>query len=190
MDDSETVIGAELGSGERLLWAGPARTGIIIRPQDWPQIVFGLAWCAMIGLAIGAMVMDPQPGAPIAMVFFGSFMLVGLYLMGGRLLIDRWRRSRTHYGISSERVLIVQGSTYKTVRSLNLDTLPEVVLVEKPNGSGTITFGPLSPWMAWNSGMDWTGSGWTMVAQFELPNDARRVYEIIREARRALRQGV
>jgi hypothetical protein len=114
---------------------------------------------------------------------------LGLYLLVGRFVIDARQRRRTCYVVSSERVIIavVSGLHRRVVRSLNLDTLSDVTLAERRGGSGTITFGPLPPYWAWYAGHDWTAGSGQGIPQLELPSQARRVYDVILAARRALR---
>jgi hypothetical protein len=84
-----------------------------------------------------------KSGAPFAMRLFGvPFVVVGLYLIVGRFFADAWRRSRTFYGVTDQRVLIVSG---RQVRSLSLQNLGEVALRttrwERDDRVRTVRFG-------------------------------------------------
>ncbi len=95
---------------------------------------------------------------------------------------------RTFYGVTSERVVIVSGLLASHVKSVNLDLLSELSLSERASGSGTITLGRV-PWYWWPRGAaGWPGFGHSLVPTIELENDARKVYEIIRGARRSLQR--
>jgi hypothetical protein len=91
--------------------------------------------------------------------------------------------------VSNERIIIVSGLFDRKTKSLNLDTLSDLSLTERRNGSGLITFGPVPPWFAWY-GMT-SGGGWLgmELIHFELPREAREVYEVIRVAQRNAKQG-
>ena len=67
--------------------------------------------------------------------------------------------------------------------SLDLRTLSDVTLHERPDGSGTITFGPVAPFAALYAGMAWPGV--PQAPSFEMIPDVRRVHAIIRDAQRA-----
>ncbi len=180
-DQPEDVIQAELGPDERLLWAGRPRLGFMLRPADALMIPFSLMWG---GFAIFWEASVIRGNAPLGFALWGvPFVLIGLYIIFGRFVVDARQRSNTFYGVTSERVLIVSHLFGRKVKSLNLDTLTDVTLNERGNGAGTITFGPLAPFYGWQR------SGWpgmtNAVPSFELPSDAREVYEIIRNARRA-----
>ena len=179
--NASTVVSTQfsLDRGERQLWAGAPRQGFLLRPSDAFQIPFSLLWG---GFAIFWEATVISSGAPFFFALFGvPFVLVGLYLIVGRFFVDAWRRRNTTYGVTSERILIESGLRTLTLTSLDLKTLPQVSLQERKDGSGTITFGP----QQLNAMM--RGGGWPGMpgpTAFELIPDAKRVYDIIREAQR------
>jgi hypothetical protein len=110
------------------------------------------------------------------------FILVGLYLLVGRFLIDIRRRSGTHYAVTGERILIVARGFQDTATSLPLATLADITLELKPGNAGTIVFGrDTIPFWA-NGGF--IGSRGQTAPRFELIPDARAVHELIRTAQR------
>lgn len=189
MDESaEDVIHNELGPGERMIWAGRPRLGLMLRRADAFLIPFSIMWG---GFAIFWETMVLLNGAPWFFALWGiPFVLVGFYIMVGRFWVDARQRANTYYGVTSERVVIVSGLFSRGVKSLNIDTLTDVSLSERANGKGTITFGSLPPMYWWFGGANWPGSGQYAVPSFELPEQAREVYEIIRSAQRLAKQGI
>jgi hypothetical protein len=115
--------------------------------------------------------------------------LVGLYIMLGRFWVDARQRAVTVYAVTSERVVILSGVFARQVKSLGIDTISDVSLTERGDGGGTITFGPVPAFYWWYGGAWWPGFGHQAVPSFELATDAREVYEIIRRAKRAFKQG-
>jgi hypothetical protein len=121
-------------------------------------------------------------GAPLFFALWGvPFVLVGLYMIFGRFFVDAKLRQRTFYGLTDQRLIIVSGLASRKVTSLNLQTLSDLSLAEKGDGSGTITFGAVqqTPWYPRRMAFFSTpvpGSALEMI-----PN-AREVYELIREA--------
>ena len=67
------------------------------------------------------------------------------------------QRERTAYGLTSTRAIIVSGLRTRSVKSLQLKTLADVTLTERPDQSGTITLGTPSPY-AIGYGRSWPGS--------------------------------
>ncbi len=108
---------------------------------------------------------------------------LGIYLIVGRFFADAVLRSRTYYGLTTERIVIVSGLFSRTTKSLQLRTLSDVSLSESNDGLGTITFGPAAPWWAGSGG--WPGSRQQLSPSFESISAARDVYEKIRAAQNA-----
>ena len=175
----DTEIRRELTGQERIIWTGRPRQGIVTRPSDGFMIPFSLLWG---GFAIFWETGVIKSGAPFFFMLWGiPFVLVGLYIIFGRFLVDAKQREGTFYGLTDQRVIIVSGLTSRKVKSLNLRTLSDVSLSEKSDRTGTITFGPTNPMASW-----WGGTPWPGVPQagpsFEMISDAKRIYEQLREA--------
>lgn len=136
--DIEQSLRPELAPGERLLWSGQPAQGIRLRVADALLIPFSLLWG---GFAIYWEVSVLSMEAPGFFALWGiPFVLVGLYIIFGRFLTDAAVRKRTYYGLTNRRILIVSGLFSRTVRSLELRTLPEINLRDG-GATGTITFG-------------------------------------------------
>jgi hypothetical protein len=161
---------------------------LVLRAVDGFLIPFSLLWGGFAIFWEGGVIMT---GAPWFFVVWGvPFVLVGLYIMFGRFWVDARQRARTYYAVTSDRVVIVSGLLARQVRSLNLATLSDVSLTERGNGTGTITFGPVSPYYSWYAGAAWPGFGQSAAPTFELEYEARQVYEIVCAAQRASRQKI
>jgi hypothetical protein len=168
-----------LSSGERLLWSGAPRQGVVFRSADGLLIPLSLMWG---GFAFFWEAMVLCSDGPAFMKLWGvPFVLVGLYLIVGRFFHDAWSRSRTTYGVTNERIVIVNGVNEK---SLPLKTLAEVTLTTRSDGSGTIQFGSL-PFGAW-SGMGFSWPGMPRVPVFESIPDAHTVHDLIRRAQKEI----
>ncbi len=139
-EEPESKLDGELREREQLLWYGRPKQGIRLRAIDALLIPFSLMWC---GFAIFWEVTALTMGAPFFFALWGiPFVLVGLYFVFGRFLVEAKGREKTYYGVTDERIIIVSGLFSRKVKSLNLRTLSDVSLTEKADGSGTITFGP------------------------------------------------
>jgi hypothetical protein len=183
MDANPTlVLSKELASGERLLWSGRPQQGVVVRRTDLFLIPFSLLWC---GFAVFWEATVLTSKAPLLFRLWGiPFVLVGLYLVVGRFLVDAHQRGQTVYGLTDQNVVIVSGLRTRTVKRLTLRTLSDVSLEERSDRRGTITFGPTSPASAWFAGGSWPGMGRTMVPSFDLIENARVVYDLILRTQR------
>src|SRR5436309_7822103 len=146
----ETLIAHELGSSERLLWCGRPRQGIALRRSDLLMVPFSLMWGGFAFFwEYSAWSIQ---NAPLFFVLWGiPFVLIGVYIIGGRFIVDAKQRGRTVYGVTNERILIVSGLFSRKVKSLNVRSLSDVALDEGPGGTGTITFGPTNVFSQWGS---------------------------------------
>ncbi len=176
-----TAVEQQLSLGERLLWSGQPRRGIRLRPLDAFVIPFSLLWCGFAAFWEASVI---TKGAPFFFKLWGVlFVLVGLYIVFGRFFVDATTRERTFYGVTTERIIIVGGLFSRQITSLQLRTLSGISLTERPDGSGTIAFGPQHP-MAQRLPSGWPGAGRYAAPAFEMVERAREIYDLIRQTQR------
>jgi hypothetical protein len=112
------------------------------------------------------------------------FVLFGLYAAVGRFWVAAREADRTWYAVTDHRVIIRTGAFRERTIELSLGALPQPQLDEGPHGVGTITFGPIGPYM------NYVGGGWPGMragipsALIAIP-DAARVFRLIDRARAA-----
>ena len=178
-----SALNAELGSGERLLWWGQPKQGLVFRASEWFMTPFSLMWG---GFAIFWEWQVMKSGAPPFFVLWGiPFVLIGLHLIFGRFFLEAKQRERTFYGVTNERVLIITGLLGRKVKSLSLRNLSDLSLSEGADGEGSISFGGGSPFASWFSGFGgWPGMEAYMGPRFDLIANAKSVYNTIRDAQR------
>jgi len=178
--EAEREIAKELEADERLMWSGAPREGVVLRRGDIVLIPFSVLWG---GFAIFWEATVLRSGAPLFFALWGiPFVLVGLYLIFGRFFVDAKSRARTAYGVTDRRIVVVAGLRSRSVRSLPLSAVPEIVLDEMADGSGTITFGPSHPMTRWAGGAGWPGARRSVGISFDMIPRAREVYGRIRDA--------
>lgn len=112
-------------------------------------------------------------------------MLVGLYLIFGRFFVDAWARSRTAYGVTTQRILILRDGPFGKFTALAIDRLPELSLNERGDGGGTIRFSNAPNFFGGRTGF----SGWSPALdgtpQFLAIPDAKAVFDQIQKLSRA-----
>ncbi|MFL6601592.1 MAG: hypothetical protein ACJ8R9_09680 [Steroidobacteraceae bacterium] len=174
---TEHVLLAELRRSEKLIWSGRPRQGVFLTQRDAGMIPFSLMWG---GFSFFWEFKAVSSGGPLFFALWGvPFVLVGLYMIVGRFFYEAMLRSRTYYGLTNERVIIISGLSSRTVKSLQVQTLTDVSLSEEASGTGTITFGPNMSYSGRRS-----NAGRNPQPSFESIEDAREVFERICSARR------
>lgn len=178
-NEQKRFLDSQIAPNERLLWSGQPRQGVFLRASDAYTIPFSLMWC---GFAIFWETSVIYSNAPFFFRLWGiPFVLVGLYMVVGRFFVDAKQRGKTYYGVTNERIIIVSGIFNKQVKSLNLPTLTDISLDEKSDASGNITFGLSNSTSQWNN-FPFSRRNQPEVPSFESIQNAKKVYEIIRNA--------
>jgi Bacterial PH domain len=180
---SSSQIQPELGAGEHLLWSSQPRQGLMLRGADAFMIPFSLLWGGFAFFWEGTVLVS---GAPFFFALWGiPFVLVGMYMIFGRFLVEAKQRETTWYGVTNERIIIVSGLFSRKVKSLNLRTLTDLSLTQTKNGEGSISFGSGSPFGAMFSGLAaWPGMEAYLGPRFDMITNVKTVYETIRTAQR------
>ena len=181
--ETENEFKSALSPGERLLWCGKPKAGLLLRTTDWYLIPFSLIWG---GFAIFWETMAFGMGAPLLFKLFGiPFVLIGLYMIFGPFFADARKRKSTFYGLTPDRIIIKSGIFSTSIQSISLKNINEVNLTEKSDNSGTISFGPLETGFARSShirGVDWAGV--KQQTALDLIPDVKFVYDKIIELQR------
>lgn len=199
------IIGRELEPGETLLWSGQPRKGVVFRSSDIFFIPFSLMWG---GFAIfweaSVLSLGHKTGhqAPLFFSLWGiPFVLLGLYLIFGRFIVDALQRKNTYYGLTDRRVIIltgisseplsldlatlisaITGLARRKVKSLDLRTLTDISMTEGARGTGSITFGTQVAYSFFSRG--WPSTNSSAGPAFDPIEHVTSVYEQIRAAQR------
>lgn len=181
--NAASVIQRELDPQETLLWSGCPKQGLLLRRSDLFAIPFSLLWGGF------AMFWEfsvwTMPHTPVLFRLWGvPFVGAGLYLIFGRFFADAQQRSRTFYGLSSDRVIIVSGLFHKRVQSLPLRNLSEISVSNSRGGAGTLVFGPTPPWTI-GLGGGWPGGRQASTPRFDTIDQVQQVYQQLRAAQKA-----
>jgi|SRR5208337_235727 len=184
MDNSaEAALVKELGHGERLLWSGRPRQGIFFRPSDIFVVPFSLFWGGFAFFWEYTAVTSNK--SQFLFPLFGiPFVLIGIYIIAGRFFVDSYQRSRTYYGVTDQRALILSGIMARQLKAISLQNLNEISLTERSDGSGDISFGSIDPMYAMWRGTEWPGMSSRLVPTFEFIEGVRTVYDLIKKAQR------
>jgi len=181
----QNEIARVLDSGESLIWSGAPPQGMRLRASDAYMIPFSLLWGGFAIFWEASVLRATGPNAAFMSLWGIPFVLIGLYMIVGRFFVDAWIRTKTFYGLSDRRAIIVSGVFSRTVNSLPLRTLTDISLQERSDRSGTILLGRPQPYSSWNSGMRWPGMSQYSTPAFEMIPNAKAVHDQLLEAQRA-----
>lgn len=120
----------ELAAGEAVRWSGGAEQVPWFVAVDLFLVPFTFLWA---GGAIAAVVTTAVKH-PSRLPFAALFVVIGLYISVGRLLVRRRNWRRNEYTVTSERVIVTRGSNED---SAWLDQLPPPVT----SGKHAVGFG-------------------------------------------------
>ncbi len=121
--------GLLLMDGETVAWSGRPAQGLLLASRDWLLIPFSLIWCGFVIFWEKTVLSPPQ--APLFFELFGAaFVLIGLYFVAGRFLLDAWVRSGTQYNLTNKRVLIARSWPFAKFAALSLNRLSVTSLME------------------------------------------------------------
>ena len=182
-----TLFQPYLLPGERIVWTGRPKQGVILRPADAFLIPFSLLWLGFAlfwNIAVWTLPFEGEGPDPTFKLFGLPFLIIGIYAVIGRFFHDAAIRKKLAYSLTDQRVLIVKGNRSAKLTSLDLHRLPNLELNEHRDGTGTIIF-EASGWSFFNpghaAGMDlWVPSLGASLQFFRIDNP-RKVYQLIRE---------
>jgi len=175
-------VGLLLLPGERILWRGRPDVWAYSMRGAWYLIPFSLLWG---GFAIFWEVsVLASGGGPFFALWGIPFVVAGLYLIFGRILVARREAERTAYAVTNRRILILTGTFSRRTTELDLTQLPPSQLDVGSRGIGTITFGNLVGGFRPPPGWPTAGSFVSVPAFASVP-DAANAYRLIQDARAA-----
>lgn len=179
--DIENELLPNLSKGEKFLWTGRPKRGIVFGSSDILFIPFSMLWVAgVIFLEKTAL----QDGIHFPRLVIIPISIVGLYATAGRFFADAIIRKNTIYAITDTRVIIKSGVFDKRIKSLNIKTISDLSYKEKGNGSGTIILGPTDARAFVLNGRPDKWPGITQPPRLYLINDVSKVYGLLIEQQR------
>ena len=127
----------DLSPGETLLWWGGPRPRSILNKDLVFKLLFLLVW---VGFALFWSYTVAAAGGPALMILFGLGLgAFGAYGLVNSILDDRNASEELHYGVTDRRVIMRRDGRTTYERSLPIDQLPELTVIEKGE-HGSIVF--------------------------------------------------
>lgn len=165
-------------SGERLLWTGRPKQGLMFQMIDIFLIPFSFVWASV---PVTMFLSDKafRGDAPFHFNLVALlFLAIALYITVGRFLVDMLIRDRTFYAVSNRRVIALTKSVGTSLKTQDIRNLNGFEFSERGNGRGTIDFSP-GAYAWWQSGGTSFSPGLSRGLKFLGIADCRSVYELI-----------
>jgi hypothetical protein len=177
----------DLAPDERIIWQGQPTQGFRLAPQDAFAVPFAAFWLFMVSImALMAFTGEMKQVDPLAYVIMPVFLLIGLYMLLGRFLVDRAARRRIHYFLTTERA-VIEGVMFRpSRRSVSLAAAPEIRFRGRRSGRGTVQFGSAN--MFGMMPPSWPGATQFLPPAFDDIEDAERVYNLALTTQRSLQR--
>lgn len=183
----ENELRRYLMPGERMLWQGKPAVGAYSLRGSWYMIPFSIMWGGFALFWEGSVIAGH---APLFFALWGvPFVLIGLYMIFGRILVARREARSTTYAITDHRVLILGGAFRRSLIELDLMNMPSAELSEGRGGTGSITFGS-------TTGFIRVPPGWPTMGIYKSPpgfhsiSDVQGVFATLQRARSDLRSAL
>jgi hypothetical protein len=100
-------------------------------------LLFGLFW---LGITVPFEYFAIESSDLFVMLFLLPFVLIGLYLLFGSFIYKNYKKKRTYYAVTNQRVLILINSFNKKVESKLISQIPVLSKTTNKDGIGTIQF--------------------------------------------------
>jgi hypothetical protein len=179
------ALAGDLLPGERILWAGRPHSHVIFQPSDALIVPLSLLWAGFAIFWEWSVLHTPNAG--VSGLFFAlwgvPFVLIGVYLVVGRFVVQWMTKRRTYYAVTDRRALVRTGLTGRVLQLADLRRLPTVTKQVRRNGVGTLVFGVEPKRGGWASG--WSrfpaNPQHTSVPVFRDVHDADSVYRLVME---------
>ena len=184
-----------LEPGETILWQGQPERGIVWRDALSPLGLFGVVFTgfSLFWILAAASMLAEGPGFPFTLFpLFGlPFLLVGLFLMGGHVVLDAYVRATTWYTLTDRTAFVARAVLGK--RTLESYPIASMDRLELADGvPGDVIFG-----MARHTYPDRVArqgrsrnklvTGTRTQLGFRKITEARKVWRILQDRRAALR---
>jgi hypothetical protein len=185
--EADSRLATELVPGERVMWRGSPEADRWFFRQDMVLVPFSLMWGGFAIFWETSVLLSRHARNSIVFAIWGvPFVIVGLYLIFGRLYARRRTRERTRYVLTDRRAIVLAPAWWgggERSSSIWLGSYPPVERQRHRDGTGTLWIGPLAPGQRWLGGE----TAWpfmrmigTSALTFADVPDVDRIYALIR----------
>jgi hypothetical protein len=175
---------------EEILWYGKPDPQALFSRADFALIPFSILWAGFAFVACGvllAIAILDSPVALLGVIIAGPMALMGFYITIGRFLYKKWWKRRTHYAVTSQRLLSLTFSFGRQLDAAFIDRLTGVTRDIARDGRGTLWFGNAGWWdvLLGSNAVDMLLPLSRVAVVFYDIAEAQRVYELANQLRRS-----
>ena len=170
-----------LGPGESILWQGKPQRFTPFTAYDFYMIPFSILWS---GFLVRFAWKDFKEGISLFHFFLIPFVLVGMYMVFGRLILRWYMLRHTTYAITTQKILRRKNNKVDMLQGFSL---PPVKVKEHRDGLKSILFGQTSMFQqsfGWNNRSTFGEPGFAL----EFLPDGERALQAINSMHRGYNQ--
>ena len=180
MSASTNPFASFLKPGERIVWTGKPKQGLLLRDADMIAIPMSIMLLGF-ALLLDFLVLNFEVRWPV--VFFAVTSSAAFVYLGViRFFTAARRRRHIEYCLTNKRVLLIHGRK-RRLETLPLSQIDKAELTAEKDGSGHVSFGNSNPVWPWLLGTFYFSSA--AIPGFELIPDVEPVFNKLVEQLRS-----
>jgi hypothetical protein len=135
---TQTWLQNQMLKDEKILWTGQPKKGFVLPGGYILLILFGFP---LLGIGSFIEYITIFQSFDIFVMILGLlFLLLGLCMVLGSIIYKNYRKNRTYYAVTNQRIIILIDSFNEKVESIFINQIPVLKKTVKKDGSGTIQF--------------------------------------------------
>ncbi len=170
-----------LKAGERLVWTGQPKQGVVFTGMDVIALPFGIFWL-LLSLVFVAMAIfgDPDEISWVFVCIGLPFVFIGMQMTFIRFFMDKNRRAKTFYAVTDKRAIVVEAYSPPRIFTYEQADLFDL-RINRRNGNADVLFGGWKIPQRKRINLFYWPYG--IISGFRMIADAETVYALLGEMR-------
>jgi hypothetical protein len=185
-EDIANQFNDELTAGERIEWCGKPYQGIFFEKEDIVRLIPNIVFSSLFVFIFLRFFLNIISFLGIVVFIILSTLVTfsAISMLAGKLIIGPWRRRKTFYAVTNQRIIIISGIENRNIKSIRLNGLKEINVSYRKNGKGIIRFGNAveTPWDSrFTTHLYYLVERNVYNPEFDMIDDVKKVYNLIKK---------